>query len=165
MVKNASIRVECPKCSEKAINTETIKKIPHFGECLLSSIFCPFCGFHSSNVLSLESKEPKAFKAKILTLKDLSIKVIKSSSTLIEFPELGIKIQPTASSEGFISNVEGVLKRVESAVSVLEESTQKQKILKKIKQAMNAEIPFTIILKDRFGNGALIGKKVKKIKF
>ena len=47
---------------------------------------------------------------------DLDARVIRSSSGTLRIPELGVDIEPGFASESYISNVEGVLDRVEGVV-------------------------------------------------
>ena len=49
---------------------------------------------------------------------DLAIRVVRSMSASIEIPELGVRIDPGPACQGFVSNVEGVLDRIESVVNM-----------------------------------------------
>ena len=100
----------------------------------------------------------------------MSVKIVKSSTSTVQVPELGVRIEPTVNSQGYFTNIEGLLNKIEESLSFtasLEEEEKdakdlKEKLFKKINDAKNAKFPFTVIVEEPFGNGALIGKKVKK---
>ena len=159
---SANLFTQCPQCGGKASSVQLAKKIPLFGEALFTTITCEKCGFRLSDVFSVETHEPKKFWAKIST------KIVRSSSATIRIPELGLSLEPGSMSEGFISNVEGVLERFRGAVQLAKNSAgnaktnaKAQKLLEKISLAENGKLAFTIELLDPFGNSALLGKHVK----
>ena len=93
---------------------------------------------------------------------DLNARVVRSTTGTIEIPEFGVMIEPGPICEGFISNVEGVIDRVERAVNMaitwsdgaeLENAINLQATLQ---QAREGRIPFTLIIQDRDGNSAII---------
>lgn len=93
---------------------------------------------------------------------DLNARVVRSTTGTIEIPEFGVMIEPGPICEGFISNVEGVIDRVERAVNMaitwsdgaeLENAINLQATLQ---QAREGNIPFTLIIQDRDGNSAII---------
>jgi zinc finger protein len=95
--------------------------------------------------------------------------VIRSSSGTIRVPELGVDIEPGFASESYISNVEGVLDRIEGIVCFatrsareaenLEGATKGDEILKNIELARKGEFPITLILEDPLGNSAIDSEK------
>ena len=104
----------------------------------------------------------------ISTKSDLTVRVIRSTSATIYIPELRITIEPASASEAIISNIEGILVRVRSAVeqagSFAEDSNKKEKakqLLKKIDQLSSGEGSATIIIKDPMGNSGIISEKTK----
>ncbi|RQW78046.1 MAG: ZPR1 zinc finger domain-containing protein, partial [Methanothrix sp.] len=99
-------------------------------------------------------------------------RVIRSSSGTIRIPELGVDIEPGHASESYVSNIEGVLERIESIVSFAtrsareagsEESTQKgEAILENIAMARCGKFEFTVILEDPLGNSAIVSDKAQR---
>jgi zinc finger protein len=75
---------------------------------------------------------------------------------------LGITIEPGPLSEGYISNIEGLLDRIEAVTKALLESKGAEEFLKKLKNARNAAFDFEVVIEDPLGNSALIGTKVSK---
>ena len=74
------------------------------------------CGFRHSDTILLTQKEPVRFTLQVTSIEDLDARVIRSSSGTIRIPELGVDIEPGFASESYISNVEGVLDRIEGVV-------------------------------------------------
>jgi zinc finger protein len=119
--------------------------------------------------LSLEKREPILVKTRINSLADLDIKVIKSGTATITIPEFGATITPGPFSEGFITNVEGVLERVEDALTFMLSSAdgkrlkKGEKMRKQMQMSRESKPNFTLIIKDPFGNSDIISADSSKI--
>ncbi|MFH1545199.1 MAG: ZPR1 zinc finger domain-containing protein [archaeon] len=171
MKKKFSMAIDCPSCGKKAVMTELIRKIPNFGKILLTNLNCRECGFNLNDVMNAGSGKPMKYEVEVNSVKDLKTKIVKSSTSSVEVPELGISLYSGSYSEGYITNIEGFLLRTKEALSSLmrlkdtpeKEMKRIEELRKKICKAVNAEISFRVILEDAQGNGALIGRKVKKI--
>jgi zinc finger protein len=160
----------CPNCGKKALLTHSEQEIPHFGKILISTLYCRSCSFKWNDIIALDSKEPNEFRCKVSSENDLKIKIVKSSSATIIIPELGVEIEPGIASDGYISNIEGLLVRIEEATGIIFRSSSGQqkkaaeKLLKKIFNAKNGKLAFEVIVLDPLGNSGLIGNGVKKRK-
>lgn len=164
-ITNAS----CPVCSAEMQFCWETQDIPHFGEAMIIAGICN-CGFRHSDTILLTQKEPVRFTLALETIDDLDARVIRSSSGTIRVPELGVDIEPGFASESYISNVEGVLDRIEGIVCFatrsareaenLESTTKGEEILEKIELARKGEFPITLILEDPLGTALLIQKKL-----
>ncbi len=161
--------MQCPSCGAMARLSQTTAKITHFGELLFSTLSCEKCGFRLSDVLSLSFKKPMRFKARVVGEKGLSIKIVKSSTATVRIPELGVEIEPSQASDGYYSNVEGLLDRIEQATGLFlhtaksrGERTAVERALEMIGDARKARFPFTVIVDDCYGNSELIGGGVEK---
>jgi zinc finger protein len=79
-----------------------------------------------------------------------------------------VSIQPGLNSEGFISNVDGVLARIEDVLRFLASSlegreNQRANLMpRKSERARKGTLRFTLVLKDPFGNSTIICEKVRK---
>ena len=162
--------VHCSCCdSENMITSQTEYNVDHFGSVLLSVTSCPKCGYRHTDILSLEKREPTLIQARIDSLADLDIKVIKSGTSTVKLPEFGASITPGPNSEGFITNVEGVLEKVEDALSFMLSSAEPararhgESILKQIRRARESDPHFTIMIEDPFGNSGLVSSDPSKI--
>ena len=162
--------VRCPSCdSEDTITNQTEYNVEHFGAVLFNITRCPKCGYRHTDVLSLEKREPTLIRAKINSLADLDIKIIKSGTATINIPEFGATIAPGPNSEGFISNIEGVLAKVEDALTFMLSSADAEhvkigeKILREIRKARESNPHLTISLEDPLGNSGLVVSDSSKI--
>jgi zinc finger protein len=162
------VQTSCPQCDKSASIVQVPETVPLFGQILLQTIVCTHCGFKWSDVMSVEVREPCGYEAKISTEKDLSIKLIRNSSGTVEIPELGVLLEPGALSEGFFTNMEGLLERVESVLVMLIRSnsgeTRKnaEGVMEKLLLCKAGKLSFTVRVLDPFGGSALIGEHVKK---
>jgi zinc finger protein len=164
-------RVRCPSCGNESMSeTHTQYEVDHFGSVLLSVSTCGRCGYKHSDVMMLAEREPTVITAKVNSIEDLNIRVIKSGTATIKIPEFGATITPGPYSEGYLSNVEGVLQRVEDALTFMLSSAKGnklkkgEKMLKSIRKAKEIKPHFTLIIKDPFGNSALVSPNPRKIK-
>jgi len=171
-----TVIIKCPGCSIGSIdirNSET--DIPHFGKVIISTIQCPECGYRSSDVVPLTSLPPRRYIASIDSEIDLSIRVIRSSTSTVLIPEIGLRIDPGTVNEGYITNVEGVFNRVLSILSHILRDLSKQPdqfvdtaeriertnvLIEKLTRIMTGSFDknevLTIILEDPNGNSALV---------
>ena len=157
----------CPLChADKLTLSEQDYDIPHFGKCYLLSMTCENCNYKSSDIESEEQKDPVKYIIEINNKKDLNIKVIKSGTASIKIPALKMSVDPGPASEGYISNIEGVLKRFKDIIEKERDSTDDDEIrknaknlLKKLWKVELGEMPIKIIIEDPSGNSAVLDKK------
>ncbi len=153
--------IRCPVCGEPSFHVfQFISYIPYFGEVLETYGHCEKCGYKSNDILSVEEKPPIKQKIKIEKKEDLMLRFIKSSKCKIEIPELGIEITPGPASEGIITNVEGMLERIENSMKGMKITTGKEKeideLIEKIEKVRRGEMKITIIIEDESGNSKII---------
>lgn len=166
----SSVHVSCPQCEKQATIIQIPETIPLFGQIVLQTIVCAHCGFKWSDVMSVEMNEPVGYEAKIENENDLNTKLVRNSSGTVEIPELGILLEPASLSEGFFTNMEGLLERVEGVLKMLlrsgtpEQKEEVKKIEALLKKCKDGKHPFTVRVLDPFGGSALIGEKVKRFK-
>jgi len=161
--------VNCPVCGAQSLTEkETKYEVDYFGPVLLTTIICANCGFKHSDVICLNVQNPSSISASIEEPKDLKMPVVRSSDATIQIPELGVLITPGPMAEGFVSNVEGVLERVEQVTRMLVRDPKRrgraERFLQKIKEARDGRTKFTLVIKDPLGNSAIIAKDERKIK-
>ncbi len=153
---------KCPICGRELRFIATTYDTPFFGKVLLTSISCE-CGFKHADAVVAEVKEPVRFKIKI-NKDNLFTKVIRSTSGTIRIPELGVEIEPGPASQAFITNLEGILARVEDIVEMAkrwnandEEKVRRcDEILKRIRDTIEGRDELTLILEDPFGNSIIL---------
>ena len=167
--KQAIIKMDCPVCGgNKTANyiTQT-HELAYFGEIVESTIQCEKCGFRHSDIITTEQKDP-AKHSLIITKKSLNSRVVRSQSATVSLPEIGIKVEPGPKSEGYISNVEGVLIRfkqaTESALRMFDdEESQKNAnaVLDKINQVLAGELETPLLIEDPFGQSKIMDVRAK----
>lgn len=166
---------QCPICVQNRATFSEYEIDDAFaGPIAIFSIKCNACGFKNSDLEFIEHGEPCEYSLEVSCIDDLKIRVIKSGSCEIKIPSFRISVDSSMGSEGFISNVEGVLNRFKEQVEFLKEDSELDKlqrkklknILKGIDEVFAGEKPITIKLIDPTGNSAIISNKVivKKLK-
>ena len=161
----------CPSCdTEDIVTSQNEYEVEHFGPVLISVAACSKCGYRHTDVITLTAREPIALTARINSLPDLNLRVIKSGTATVTIPEFGASITPGPYSEGSITNVEGLLTKIEDALMFML-STAKgkrlrkgERILKQIQSARDTNPHFTFRIKDPFGNSAIVSPQPGKVK-
>jgi zinc finger protein len=157
----------CPCCNIEIEYIYQTENIPYFSDILIISALCDSCVYKYVDTQLLRDNEPVRFELMVDSPEDLAIRVVRSMSASLEVPEFGVRIDPGPACQGFVSNVEGVLDRIEQIVQGAliwgEEEEQKnaRALLKKIERVKDGSLPITLILEDRCGNSAIISDKVQ----
>jgi len=154
--------IPCPSCGRELKAIISTYDVPFFGKVLLTSISCE-CGFKHADSVVIGEKDPVRYIIKI-NRENLFTKVIRSTSGTIRIPEIGVAIEPGPASQAFITNLEGVLDRVESVVRTAmrwnsddEEKVRRcEWILERIRNTIEGDEELTLILEDPFGNSLIV---------
>lgn len=161
--------IKCPACAVEGVAKSIMKEIeiPHFGKVLETTIQCPSCGFKHSDIIALEQNDPAKYVLEI-NKNNLSVRVVRSQSATVIIPEIGIKVEPGPKSEGYVTNVEGVLARFESAVKRAlnlfeDEESQKngKNTLSQIQELKKGNGTATLIILDPFGQSNIVSENVE----
>ena len=161
---------KCGFCGEdKSSLREEELEIPHFGKVFVLSMECSACGYRKADVEPAESKEPCKYTLEVTSNEDMNIRIIKSAEATVKIPHV-ITIEPGPASEGYITNVEGLLERVKDAIQKSidiededETSPKKAKnLLKKLNKVILGRETLKIILEDPSGHSAIISEKAQK---
>jgi zinc finger protein len=161
------VKGRCPYCEREIQYLYQTENIPFFSEILIVSGRCE-CGYRHSDTMVLGEAEPARWEIEVGGPGDLAARVVRSASGTIRIPELGVEIDPGPACEGFVSNVEGVLDRIEDVLgSVLtwaegEERENALALRERIGLAREGSIPFTLLIEDPTGNSAIVSEKAKK---
>jgi len=160
----------CPICGEKGTFKVIgrVEDIPYFGETMETLVTCSSCNFKHSDVMHLGQNEPMRYEFQTSSEEDMKVRVVRSSTGTIKVPALGVTIRPSSGSQGYISNVEGILNRIEDAINSAmiganpakrRLARRKLKVLENIKQGRKRT---KIILMDPLGLSAIFDERVKK---
>lgn len=165
---------ECPICHAHELTLmEDEKDIPHFGKCYIMSMTCSKCKYHVADVEAEDNKGPIECSFVVKNEKDMNVRVVKSGGAEVSIPQLRMKVSPGPSSEGYVSNVEGVLQRFKGIIEAERETAEDESVkksaknlLKKLWKVECGELEVKIVIKDPTGNSAIISDKaeVKKLK-
>jgi zinc finger protein len=157
----------CPSCDGRGLEytTEPVD-LPYLGKSLQILLRCLVCGYRHHDFVLTEHREPTRYTYTISKAEDMSVRVVRSSSGTVRIPELGISIEPGIASEAFVSNIEGILVRVERILAQLLRDAESVEIRRKVTDLMETLTamrdgkadPVTVILEDPFGNSAIIGE-------
>ena len=156
----------CPVCNEKTlVLDERDVEIPYFGPVYLFSMTCTNCKYHKADVEATEQKDPVKYEFEISSEEDMKVRVVKSSGATVKLPHIAT-ISPGASSQGFVTNIEGILNRIKHQIEVAkemeedEEDRKKAKnLLKKITRIQWGQEKQKIIIEDPTGNSTIISDK------
>ena len=164
----------CPICLEKKLTlSEDEMEIPFFGKTFVFSMHCEGCNFHKADIEAAEMKDPCKLTFTIEKEEDMKVRVVKSSEASIKVPQLHMSVTPGPASEGFISNIEGLLNRFEKVIEDERESSEEdnakttaKNLLKKIRKVKWGEMPLKIVIEDPSGNSAIISEQtiIEKLK-
>ncbi len=158
----------CPSCSNEIEYRYQTEDIPYFSEILIVSANCPSCGYRYVDTQLLRDAEPSRYEFSVSAAEDLAVRVVRSMSGTVRIPELGVEIEPGPACDGFVTNVEGVLNRIENVVEGAllwaegGERENAERLLELIARARAGTLPFTLILDDPRGNSAIVSEKAHK---
>jgi zinc finger protein len=157
----------CPYCEREIQYLYQTENIPFFSEILIVSGRCE-CGYRHADTLILGGGEPARWEIRVGGPEDLNARVVRSASGTLRIPELGVEIDPGPACEGFVSNVEGVLERIEDVIAGVlswaegEERENALVLRTRIELAREGSLPFTLSLEDPTGNSAIVSEKARR---
>jgi len=164
----------CPFCHQKTLTlTQEETDIPYFGKTFVFSMDCSNCKYHKSDVEAMELKDPVKITFTIESEKDMNIRVVKSAAATIKIPQMRMDVRPGPASDGFITNIEGVLDRFEKIIEEERDNSDDdtvkkhaKNLLKKLRKVKWGDIPLKIVIEDPSGNSAIVSDKavIEKLK-
>jgi len=165
---------QCPACGKKKLELkEEDKDVNGFGKVYVMSMNCEDCDFSKCDIESEEEKDGSSQTITIDSEKDMKIGIIRSSSGTVKVPQIRMKIDAGENSEGFITDVAGLIGKFEGIVEKERDSAEDpsakksaKNLLKKLWKIKLGDVPVKITIEDPTGNSAIISDKVeiKKIK-
>ncbi len=165
----------CHFCGEKKlILREDEVDVPYFGRVFVFSMECEACGYRKGDIEPVEKKEPARYTIEVSTEEDMNIRVVKSGEATVKIPHI-ITMEPGPASEGYVTNIEGLLEKVkkiiESSVDSGDEDDadaddsvrKKAKVMiKKLNNVLLGRDSLKIIIEDQTGHSAIISDKAQK---
>ncbi|MDD1719197.1 MAG: ZPR1 zinc finger domain-containing protein [Methanoregulaceae archaeon] len=161
----------CPVCNTEIEFLYQTENIPFFSDIVIISASCPDCGFRYVDTQVLTDRDPARWEFEVLGTEDLSVRVVRSMRAIVIIPELGVRIDPGPACEGFVTNVEGVIARVERVVDGViaceaeEEKDSAAAFKERVASVRSGELPITLIIEDPSGNSAIVSERAIKTPF
>lgn len=159
----------CPICHKPTLAlTEAGMEVPYFGRMFVFSMSCSSCKYHKADVEAAEKHDPAKWTVEVSGGDDMKIRVVKSSTATVKIPFV-TTIEAGPASNGYVTNVEGILNRVKRILEDLrdnaEDKSERKKaknILKKLQKVVWGNEKLKIIIEDPEGNSAIISDKAAK---
>ncbi|MFW9899576.1 MAG: ZPR1 zinc finger domain-containing protein [Candidatus Thorarchaeota archaeon] len=166
---------KCPACKNgNVLINKTIYDLPDKDKMLFLKFECTKCDFEKNDIIPLTT----IMDAGIMTLKitnenDLNSKIYRSSTGILEIPELDLKVEPGPTAEFYYTNIEGILFRFERAVKIYyndldtdhPDKNEIKEALKDLKKAMKGDLEFTLKITDPGGGSYIIPIDKSKYRF
>lgn len=165
------VRGSCPACGEEVDWLYKTDNIPYFEDILIITCSCPLCGYRFSDVQNIKTHEPVRYTFAVEAEADLSVRVVRSGAASITIPEFGVEIHPGPACEGFISNIEGILCRIDKVLdSALIEGDDTQRtnaiaLKEKMAELKEGRGLITVIIEDPNGNSLIDSEKAVREKY
>jgi zinc finger protein len=161
--RELALDAKCPACGAPNLVLRSMtQEMPYFGDTLHTVVECPRCDFKHSSSLILQQREPARHTLRFRAPQDLGVRVVRSHSGTYRIPELGFVAEPAEASESFVSNVEGVLDRVQEVLVrarlLFEEEDRRaaaEALLAKLQRIREGREEATLVLEDPFGNSGI----------
>ncbi|MFT4310120.1 MAG: ZPR1 zinc finger domain-containing protein [Candidatus Woesearchaeota archaeon] len=153
----------CPICKHKTLTlTESHKEIPYFGMVYLFSMSCSSCHYHKSDVETEQEQDPITVSFTVSKEEHMKVRVVKSGNATVKIPRI-MTIEPGETSNGYVTNIEGLLNRVKKMLEFQKEECEEKEdqkkiknMLKKLQDVMWGNDSITITLNDPTGNSMII---------
>lgn len=162
----SKVDVRCPQChvDGRVSMLSMSSEIPYFGEHTQITITCDSCGWKHTDFIPSDGDKEGFWSIIVDSLQKNSARIIRSSSCTIRIPELDLEVSPGGSASGYITNIEGVLKRFIDAVkSVIRDLENKdsdfqsaQELLQSLLSAVDGSNVLTVELLDPRGRSQII---------
>lgn len=153
----------CPFCNKKTMTlSQAEDDIPFFGKVYIFGMNCSSCGYRKADLEAAEKKPASKQTFEVTSQKDLSVRVVKSSEATVKIPHIG-SMEPGEGSEGFVTNIEGLIERFKKQIEVLrdtaeddEDRKKAKNMLKKLQRVLWGDETLKITLEDPSGNSGFI---------
>jgi zinc finger protein len=158
----------CPVCGKNSLQLmEKEMDVPYFGQMFIFNMSCDSeeCKYYKTDIEAIEKKDPCRWTIEISTEEDMKIRVVKSSEATVKIPHV-TTITPGPASNGYITNVEGILNRVKHEIETARDAEEDEEVKKRAKNLLKKLLKVTwgqeklkIIIEDPSGNSAIISEK------
>jgi zinc finger protein len=126
------------------------------------------CNYSKSDLEAAEIKEACKLTFNVESAEDLKVRVVKGSNATVKVTGLKMSVRPGPASNGYISNIEGVLNRFKKIIERVRDNSDDSKerksaknLLKKLWKVECGDLPLKIVIEDPTGNSGIISEKTK----
>ncbi len=159
---------QCPFCSAKELTMiEDRREIPFFGPVHIFSMSCTACKFHKADIEVESKQDPVKYTFDVESEDDLKVRIVKSSEARVKIPRI-VDIRPGPASNGYITNVEGIINRVLNKIKSARENAedpaekkQAKRHIKKLQKVLWGQDKLKLIVEDPSGNSAIVSERAK----
>jgi len=171
----SKIEQPCPICHSQAGLKLTVhtSEIAYFGEHTEMTLVCDECGWRRTDFIPSEGKKPSVWSLTVNSAEQMSTRVVRSSSCTVRIVELGLEVEPGDNATGYISNVEGVLKRFEDAIGIIlrsamiegeegnDQAEARQELIGHLSRVREGEESVELLLLDPMGHSQILSDQAK----
>ena len=117
----SKVDAPCPQCGSAdaltmlAMNDE----IPYFGEHTQITVLCDSCGWKHTDFIPSDGEKPGFSSLVVDDSEKAMARVVRAASCTIRIPDLDLEVTPGGSSSGYVTNIEGVIRRFENAIETV----------------------------------------------
>ena len=117
----SKVDAPCPQCggTEHLTMLAMNDEIPYFGEHTQITVLCGSCGWKHTDFIPSDGEKPGFSSLLVNDSEKTMARVVRSSSCTIRIPELDLEVSPGGSSSGYVTNIEGVIRRFENAIETV----------------------------------------------
>jgi len=114
----------CPICLKKTLTLmDQETEVPYFGKVFVFSMNCSDCKYNKADVEAADKHDPCKYTFEVTEEEDMKIRIVKSSEATVKIPHI-MTISPGPASSGYVTNIEGILERVKSAIENTRDSEE-----------------------------------------
>jgi len=167
---------KCVFCGKDTLTLmEDEVDVAFFGKVFIFSMNCANkeCNYSKSDLEAAEIKEACKLTFNVESAEDLKVRVVKGSNATVKVTGLKMSVRPGPASNGYISNIEGVLNRFKKIIERVRDNSDDSKerksaknLLKKLWKVECGDLPLKIVIEDPTGNSSIISERavIEKLK-
>lgn len=149
--------VECPACGSNLFIILYETDIPLEGHILIQTYNCHRCLYKKSSVFPSEPGRHVRLSLKVGGKGVLNTLVYRSPNAFVYIPEIGAEISPGERSTGYVTTVEGILRRLLEYIEMMPYDNEDEflKVKRTIEDAAEGKYQFTIVIDDETGKSSI----------
>lgn len=169
-IEEVPIEGPCPYCGAEGLVMRSLPlNIPYFGDALQTTVLCTSCTFRHPDLLLMNQGPPIRFELHVESPSELTARVARSSACTVRVPEIQATIEPGLRAEAFVTNAEGVLRRIRDVTAFLVRNADgsaakrtAERTMRTLDEMIAGRQRFTIVLEDPTGNSAIVHDRATK---